>query len=116
MNEIILLKTVLLASGETPVQQLTLFALLNLGMIESLANGLISVTDASRIFYNAENCLFVRRQLREKPADEIMSRGVQLPDLFAVLPTEEAHREFQRELVTMRSLCLKLLESQRLVA
>jgi hypothetical protein len=45
-----------------------------------------------------------------------MSRGVQLPDLFDVLPTEEAHRELQRELVTMRSLCLKLLEDQQLVA
>ncbi|HXH11051.1 MAG TPA: hypothetical protein VNP04_14965 [Alphaproteobacteria bacterium] len=116
MNDIISLKTVLSASGETQAQQLRLFALLNLGMIESLANGLISVTDALRVFYNAENCLFVRRQLREKTADEIMSRGVQLPDLFAALPTEEAHREFQRELATMRSLCLKLLESQQLVA
>ena len=116
MNDIISLKTLLSASGETPAQQLTLFALLNLGMIESLANGLISVTDALRVFYNGENCLFVRRQLREKTADEIMSRGVQLPDLFAALPIEEAHREFQRELATMRSLCLKLLESQRLVA
>jgi hypothetical protein len=116
MNDIISLKTVLSASGEAPVQQVTLFALLNLGMIESLANGLISVTDAVQVFYNAENCLFVRRQLREKTADEIMSRGIQLPDLFAALPIEEAHREFQRELATMRSLCLKLLESQRLVA
>ena len=116
MNDIISLKTLLLASGETQAHQLTLFALLNLGIIESLANGLISATDALRVFYNGENCLFVRRQLREKTADEIMSRGVQLPDLFDVLPTEEAHREFQRELVTMRSLCLKLLEDQQLVA
>ena len=45
-----------------------------------------------------------------------MSHGVQLPDLFAVLPPEEAYREFQRELATIRSLCLKLLEAQRLVA
>jgi hypothetical protein len=45
-----------------------------------------------------------------------MSHGVQLPDLFEVLPPEEAHREFQRELATIRSLCLKLLEGQRLVA
>ena len=112
MHDIISLKTLLSASGETQAQQLTLFALLNLGMIESLANGLISATDALRVFYNGENCLFVLRQLREKTADEIMSRSVQLPDLFDVLPTEEAHREFQRELVTMRSLCLKLLEDR----
>ena len=116
MNATISLKTVLSASGETLAQRLALFTLLNLGMIESLANGLISVTDAVQVFYNAENCLFVRRQLREKTADEIMSRGIQLPDLFAALPTEEAHREFQRELAKMRSLCLKLIESQRLVA
>ena len=45
-----------------------------------------------------------------------MSHGVQLPDLFEALPTKEAHREFQRELATMRSLCLKLLEGKQLVA
>jgi hypothetical protein len=28
----------------------------------------------------------------------------------------EAQREFQRELATMRALCLKLLEQKRLVA
>lgn len=110
------LNTLLSASSGTLAQQLALFALLNLGIIESLANGLISATDALRVFYNAENCLFVRRQLREKIADEIMSHGVQLPDLLAVLPIEEAHREFQRELATMHSLCLKFLEGKQLVA
>jgi len=45
-----------------------------------------------------------------------MSHGIQLPDLFEVLPPEEAQREFQRELATIRSLCLTLLEEQRLVA
>ena len=45
-----------------------------------------------------------------------MSHGVQLPDLFAILPPEEAHREFHRELATMRTLCLKLLEGKRSVA
>ena len=42
-----------------------------------------------------------------------MSHGVQLPDLFDCLPTEEAQREFYHELETMRSLCLKLLEKGR---
>jgi hypothetical protein len=93
-----------------------LFALLNLGMIESLANGLVSASDAVRVFFNADNCLFVRQQLRDKVADKVMSHGVQLPDLFDVLPKEEAHREFQHELAAMRSLCLKLLEKKRLVA
>jgi len=46
----------------------------------------------------------------------VMSHGIQLPDLFEVLPTAEAHREFQRELATMRSLCFKLLEQKQLAA
>jgi len=108
------LKTLLSASDGTLAQQLTLFALLTLGIIESLANGVLSTTDALRVFFHPENSLFVRKQLCDKIADAIMSHGAQLPDLFEVLPTEEAHREFQRELVTMRSLCLKLLEGKRL--
>ncbi|MGH7227051.1 MAG: hypothetical protein ACRELF_27865, partial [Gemmataceae bacterium] len=60
--------------------------------------------------------LFVRKRLRDKIADEIMSRGVQLADLFDSLPTDEAQREFQRELAIMRGMCLKLLEQKPLVA
>jgi hypothetical protein len=116
MHNSMSLKTLLAASGETRAQQLVLLALLTLGMLESLANGLLSATDALRVFFHTENCLFVRKHLRDKLADAIMSHGVQLPDLFEVLPPEEAHREFQRELATIRSLCLKLLEGQRLVA
>jgi len=78
MNRIVDLKALLPALGELR-QQLTLFALVNLGLIESLADGLLSATDAVRLFYNADNGLFVRKQLREKKADEIMSRGAQLP-------------------------------------
>ena len=109
------LKT-LLSTSETPTQQMTLFALLTLGIIESLANGLLSTTDALQVFFHTENCLFVRKQLRDKTADMIMSHGVQLPDLFEALSMAEAHREFQRELATMRALCLKLLEEKQLVA
>ena len=96
-----------------PSQQLHLFALLTLGMIESLANGVLSATAALRVFFHPENGLFVRKQLRDKIADTIMSHSIQLPDLFEALPTEEAHWEFQRELVIMRSLCLQLLEDKR---
>jgi hypothetical protein len=60
--------------------------------------------------------LFIRKRLRNKLADELMGAGVQLPDLFAALPAQEAQRQFQRELAAMRSLCLKLLENKRLVA
>lgn len=105
-----------MAEGHQAAQPLALFTLLTLGMIESLANGLLSATEAVRVFFHMENCLFVRKHRRDKTADTIMSHGVQLPDLFEALPREEAHREFQRELATMRTLCLKLLEEKQLVA
>ena len=107
---------VLLLQGGNSHQQVASFALLCLGIIESLTNGLISVTDALRIFFHAENCLFVRKHLKEKIADQIMSHGVQLPDLFDALPAEEAQREFQREVTTIHSLCLKLLEDKQIAA
>jgi hypothetical protein len=112
MNDRIDLQTLLEVVQKSLPQLKALFALLNLGIIESLANGLMSAADAPRLFYHADNCLFVRKQLRDKTADEIMSRGVQLPDLFDSLPADEAQREFQRELAVMRGLCLKLLEKK----
>jgi hypothetical protein len=96
--------------------RLAFFALINLGFIESLANGLIGATEAVSHFYFADNCMFVRKTLKNKTADRIMSHGVQLPDLFDCLPIENAQREFLHELATMRALCLQLLESRRQVA
>jgi|SRR5579884_3147225 len=116
MNNSVNLQALLAVSAKKSSQAKALFALLNLGIVESLANGLLSAVDTVRLFFNAENCLFVRKQLRDKTADEIMSRGVQLPDLFEALPAEEAQREFQRELASIRNLCLKLLEKKSLVA
>jgi hypothetical protein len=110
------LKDLLSAPRATSTRPLTVFALLNLGVVESLASGVLSATDALRLFFNADNCLFVRSHLRDKLADKIMSHGTQLPDLFTILPAEESHREFHRELGTMRALCLKLLDDKRLVA
>jgi hypothetical protein len=94
-------------------QQLELFALLNLGLVQSLASGVLSPTDAVQRFYHADNCLYVQKHLRHKEANAIMSHGVQLPDLFESLPAEEAQREFNYELETIRSLCLKLLAKRR---
>ena len=94
-------------------QPLELFAILNLGLVQSLASGLLSPTEALQRFYYAENCLYVRRHFRNKEANEVMSRGVQLPDLFDGLPAEEARREFYHELEAMRTLCLHILEKQR---
>ncbi|MBM3235164.1 hypothetical protein FJZ31_02575 [Candidatus Poribacteria bacterium] len=106
----------LLSQANNRRQQVTSFALLCLGIIESLASGLMSLTDALRLFFHAENCLFVRKNLKENIADQIMSHGVQLPDLFDALPVEAAQREFRRELTTMHSLCLKLLKNKRIAA
>lgn len=97
----------------SPSQRLELFALVNLGLVQSLASGLLSPTEAVERFYHADNCLYVRRNLRKREADAIMSRGTQLPDLFECLPAEEARREFYHELEMIRALCLKLLGQKR---
>lgn len=94
-------------------QQRELFALLNLGLVQSLASGVITPTEAIQGFYYADNCLYIRKHLRSREANAIMSHGVQLPDLFECLSAEEAQRQFLHELETIRSLCLKLLEKER---
>lgn len=116
MSKRIQLQSILSESNGSQDRQTALFALVSLGILESLSNGLMSATDAVKVFFNAENCLFVKNILGDKVADQIMSHGVQLPDLFVALPSEEAHREFQLELATMRSLCLKLIAEERLAA
>lgn len=116
MTEPISLKTLLTNADARSEQQVTLFALLNLGILDSLTAGTISATDAIRLFFHTENCLFVHQALRDQNADAIMSHGVQLPDLFDVLPPKEAQREFQRELTTMRKICLLLLDEKQLAA
>jgi len=98
--------------GSLP-QQLELFALMNLGLVQSLASGILSPAEAVERFYHADNCLYVQRCLRKREANAIMSRGIQLPDLFDCLPAEEARREFYHELETIRALCLKLLGEKR---
>ena len=112
MNDRIELAQLLSDTGRTRAEQVEIFALLNLGVLESLSHGLISAADALRTFFHAENCVFVRRQVRNRTADEIMSRGVQLPDLFDALPPSTAQREFQHEVAKMRTLCLSLLEKK----
>lgn len=97
-------------------QQVSVFALLALGITESLTGGAMTASDAIRLFFNGENCRYVRKTLRSAVADELMSRGVQLPDLFEALPAEVAHREFRRELESIRTLCLRLLHDNRVAA
>lgn len=107
------LENLLNVSDKNSGSQEKLFALLAMGMIESLSRGQIGPTEAVETFFNAENCVFVRKRLKGKSADRLMSHGVQLPDLFDVLPPEEAHREFQRELESMRRLGLDVLDCSR---
>lgn len=97
-------------------EKLTSFALLSLGIVASLSGGAMDAFKAVRLFFHADNCTFVKRELRSKIADEIMSRGVQLPDLFDALPILEAQREFQRELTSMRLRCLDILEGEKIAA
>ena len=105
-------RIVLSKSSSDPKEQLELFSLLNLGLIQSLASGVLSPTDAIQRFYHADNCLYVRKYLRNREANAIMSHGVQLPDLFESLEAEEAQRELFHELEEIRRLCLKLLEAE----
>jgi hypothetical protein len=107
------LRISLLAKSGSPFEQQELFALINLGLVQSLASGSMSPTDAVKRFYHAENCLYVRKHFRQKTANAIMSHGVQLPDLFESLTSEEAQREFNHELEIIRSLCLKLMDKLR---
>ena len=41
---------------------------------------------------------------------------MQLPDLFEILPLEESQRQFLHELGVMRSLCVQLIDENRLAA
>jgi hypothetical protein len=106
-------RIVLSEIGGDQTEQLRFFALLNLGIVQSLASGVISAAEAIQLFYNTENCLYVREHFRNKEANAIMSHGVQLPDLFEFLSAEEASREFFHELETIRSLCMSLLAARR---
>jgi hypothetical protein len=113
MKDQIRLEALLSWSANQAENRLRLFALVNLGVIDSLAEGLWNATDAIRLFYNAENCLFVKNKLKDKLANRIMSHGVQLDTLFTILSESESHREFYRELTTMRSLCGQIIENER---
>jgi hypothetical protein len=90
-------------------QKLTTFAMLSLGIVEALENATSTPEEMVRNFYSGDNCLYVRRRLKDKAADEIMSRGVQLPDLFDALNEHEANDALRTELESIRSLSLGIL-------
>ncbi len=100
-------------SKSKSADDLRTFATIALGVIDSLAAGVTTPTDAVRYFFNAENCQFVKTRLKNRLASQIMSGGVQLPDLSEALAPEVAFQEYQRELVGIRSLSLKLLTAKQ---
>ena len=113
MNRRRLSRILLSENRGSRTQQLDFFAIVNLGIVQSLASGALTPAEASQRFYHAANCLYVRRVLRSREANESMSRGVQLPDLFEALNADEARREFYQELEAIRVLSLKLLARGR---
>src|SRR5438105_2855564 len=102
--------------GQPQATRLPTFAFLVLGIAESISSGVLSASDAVEKFFTAENCLFVRQSLKNKSADEIMSRGVQLPDLFDALTADEAARELREELRSMQDLCRAVLQRKSMAA
>ncbi len=116
MTKIVTLSDLLDGPENAQGRALDLFALFNLGLVEALMNGLLDAEDAVRFFYNADNCIYVDKYVKNRAAKEVMSRGVQLPDLFDALPVGQARRGFLRELATMRELCLRMVEEGRSVA
>ena len=90
-------------------QRLAVFAVINLGVMQSVGAKAMSPDQATERFFHVSNCLYVKRSLKNKLADEVMSRGVQLADLFDSLPSPQARVELSKELVCMHDLCLKLL-------
>ena len=63
-------------------RQLELFALVNLGLVQSMASGVLTPTEAVERFYHVGNFLYVQKHFRRREAQTIMSRGIRLPDLF----------------------------------
>lgn len=110
------LSTLLGGTGSDPADRLRLFAMVSLGVVESLAAQLLLPDDAIRLYFHAENCLFVRHQLGDKRANMIMGRGVQLQDLFEALPADEARSAFLRQIKSLRDACLDLLARRQAAA
>ncbi|HET6884225.1 MAG TPA: hypothetical protein VFI31_28995 [Pirellulales bacterium] len=98
-----------LFNGLAKPQKLAVFAGLNLAMLASVESKAATLSDVTAGFYHAANCLYVKRSMKNKDANELMSRGVQLADLFDALSQRRAEAELKRELHAMRAICYKML-------
>ena len=116
MKRTIWLEPLLNSAGTDEPQQMALFAMVQLGVIQSIQSGLLTPSEAVGFIYHGENCFYIHQHFPDSTADVIMSHGIQLPDLFEVLPPEVAQRELYRELEIIRTLCLQLLDTQPLAA
>ena len=109
------LESLLATFAGDPAGRLRVFALVSLGIVESLSNGTMSATDATRFCFHVDNHFYVRKTFKTV-ARRFMSHGRQLADLFDILPAEDANRGFLHEPAIMKSLCVKLIEEKHLVA
>lgn len=112
----IYLERLLRTDGSMPEGRREVFALLMLGLFDSLESGVLSPADAVAICFHADNCRFIGSTMKSVDADEVMQRGTQLADLFDALNPEDAKREFASEVAAMRNCCLAMLGHERLVA
>lgn len=112
----ILLQRILGLGCTRPEEQLEVFALLVIGLLDAVETGVLSPADAVAIFFHADNCRFVGASLTSADASEVMARGTQLADLFDALDPEEARRDCAAETAAMRARCLAVLDHERLVA
>ena len=110
------LASLLTEMADVPSRHLEVLALLTLGILDAIESEVLTPDAARHQFFTGENCLFVRETLRSAEADSIMSRGVELPDLFEALSHDVATRESHKEIAAMRAACLRLLGNERLVA
>lgn len=106
----------LLDASERGASRLSLLALLTLGVVESLLSGQINANEAVQLYFNFDNCMAAKKQVRNKILDEIMSRGSQLPDIIEILPPDKSQQQFQVELNRIRDLCHKLLPKNKVAA
>jgi len=96
--------------------KLAQFVVLNLQLIQSLEEEKMTADGAVLFFYNADNCLYVKRIFKgNADAQDLMARGIQLPDLFTVLPVAKARKEFRKELKIMRAASRRLLLNHSLL-
>jgi len=112
----IVLERILGSATTRPEERREVFALIVLGLLDSLERDVLTAADLSFVFFNVGNCEFVAAHFDASDAEDVMARGVQLADLFDALDPDEARTEFAAEVIAIRNLCLAILGKERLVA